>query len=352
MEPLEPPPPPDPISDKPSGLVSSDRLRALAERVGPSVRTASSRRWPWVLAALVFLGVTAAAFFSVLESVIHMRKEVAVPDLKGKTLEQALDALSPAGLSLAKEGVEFNDALPAGSVLRQSPPAGLKVREGKTVRVTLSSGGQVVFVPELGEKPLQEAQNQLRSAGLSLGAVSEVYSQALETGWVVEQDPPPGAVLGRGQMVDLTVSKGPPPEGLKLMPNFVNQPLSRALEWADKEAVKAEVREVISSEAVPGYILRQSPLPDATLKEPASVQFVVSKSTVSLGAPRVVRYRVPEGSEKVQVRLMLRDERGEREIYRGMQEAGGGVEAPVMVQGEATVQIFINGTLVEEKPLE
>jgi serine/threonine-protein kinase len=187
-----------------------------------------------------------------------------------------LDILTPLKLALAKEAVQVDENSPPGSILRHSPPAGLRVREGKTVRVTLSSGGQVVFVPDLVHVTLTEAQNRLRAAGLSLGAVTQVFSLQNENGQVVDQTPNAGVVVRPNAMVDLKVSKGAPPEGVVLMPDFINQPLSAARQWSEDRKISPDVKEEMTSAFASGSVIRQTPAPDAAVTEKTSISFVVA----------------------------------------------------------------------------
>ncbi|MBI4395695.1 MAG: PASTA domain-containing protein [Elusimicrobia bacterium] len=342
-----------PIPDKTPGLVPRERMRALAERAGPSL-DAVGRRSPvilWGLFLIVLGLITLAVLQWVISAAVHTRKEVVVPDVVGKSVEQALDVLSPLSLSLGKEAVEFDENYPSGAILRQIPSAGLKVREGKVIRVTISSGGQVVFVPDMVNKPLPEAQNQLRSAGLVPGALTEVYSQRYEAGWVMDQNPVPGGVTSRGQMVDLRVSRGAPPEGTLLMPDFVNRSHEQAAAWARDNNIKADVKEEVTPDVLPGLVLRQAPAPDETIDPSRSLEFVVSRSTLTASNAQMVRYEIPQGSGRVHVRIVLRDEVEEREVYQGYQSAGSVAEVPVVPRGLSRVRIFVNGVLIEERVL-
>jgi eukaryotic-like serine/threonine-protein kinase len=341
------------IPDRSSGMVARARLQALAQRVGPSFHTLRRRPWfAWIVIFLILVGGAFLTFFWVVEALIHAKSEVIVPDLTGKTVDEALDILSPFKLSLAKDAVEYNESFPPGTVLKQSPPPQLQVREGKVIRVTLSSGGQVVFIPDLTNKPLPEAQNQLRAQGLLLGALAEAYSQRYESGWVMEQTPSSGTVVNRGEMVDLRVSKGPPPQGTLLMPDFVNRPLSQATEWLQQRGVRPSVEEEIRPDMLPGLILRQSPIPDTLIGQGTAVSFTVSKSTVTLSNAQIVRYDIPAGSDRVQVRIVVRDDKGEREVFQAYQDPGSAVEVPVVVRGPSRARIFVNGVLIEERMLE
>jgi serine/threonine-protein kinase len=265
------------------GTARPSRLASLAARLGERVNRPSALTLAG-LAAAAALCLTMALHW-VVSGFLHSRKVVEVPDVTGKTLEQALDLLSPLDLAMAKEGVQFDERLPPGAILRQAPPAGFRVREGKIVRVTVSSGGEVAFVPDLVSVSLTEAQNRLRAAGLVLGAVSQIYSLESAVGVVITQSPSAGGSTRPGTMVDLKVSKGPPPQGVVLMPAFMNQPIETARAWADAQKISPDVKEEASTVFAPGLVMRQSPAPDTPINEKTLLTFVVAASTAPVSAP-------------------------------------------------------------------
>ncbi|MBL8022759.1 MAG: PASTA domain-containing protein [Elusimicrobia bacterium] len=341
-----------PIPDKTSKAnAGSSRVAALTARVGPR---GGGRRWTGFAALFVAaLLATALGLQWAVTGLLHSRKVVVVPDLTGKTLEQALDILSPLQLALSKEAVQFDENSPPGAIVRQAPPAELRVREGKIIRVTLSSGGQVVFVPDVIGVTLTEAQNRLRSGGLSLGAVSQIYSGQHPAGTVMEQTPLASAVVPPNAMVDLKLSKGLPPEGMSLMPDFVNQSITQARQWAEERKIAPEIKEEMTTVFLPGVVIRQFPAPDTAVTEKTAISFVVAFSSGTLdGTARSVRYQLPSGSGSVRVRVLLRDDLGEREVFSSVQGSGTLVDVPVSPQGAARAHIFINGVLVEEREIQ
>jgi len=236
-----------------------------------------SNLWVWFLPFFV-LGSGFLSFHWVASALLHSRPEVPVPDVTGKSLEQALDLLSGTNLGLFKESVEFDEGVPPGSILRQVPPAGLKVREGKMIRVVLSSGGKIVFVPDLVGVSLMESQNRLRSAGFVLGAVSQVYSVVTPEGAVMSQYPGAGTTAKPGAMVDLKVSRGTPAQGQTLFPNFVGRPLVDAQTWAEEQGFYPDVRIEENTKLPEGMVLRQSPDPDTAVSSGTVITFVASPS--------------------------------------------------------------------------
>jgi serine/threonine-protein kinase len=239
-----------------------------------------------VFIGVFLMAVGFACFQWILSALVHTRPEVTVPALVGKNLEKALDVLSPLNLSLAKETVQFDELLPNGFILKQSPLPGLKVREGRVIHVTLSSGGQVVFVPDMINKPLREAQNSLERVGLLPGAMTHVYSQRYEAGWVMGQTPAAGAATHREQMVDLKVSKGAPPKNQLLMPDFLGQPSLEAQEWADENRITLEIQgELRSDPPSPSFVINQTPEADTLLDKGDTVELTVSPSTQTVTSP-------------------------------------------------------------------
>src|SRR5256885_6516718 len=106
--------------------------------------------WFEVAGVMALLGAFSFYMFRWgLEGAVHNRKIQIVPDLKGKSLSAVMDLLSPLNLAMRKDGAEDNSSVPIGTVLRQTPPAGMKVREGKIVRLVISQGGETVFVSML-----------------------------------------------------------------------------------------------------------------------------------------------------------------------------------------------------------
>lgn len=67
---------------------------------------------------------------------------VKVPDVTGKSIEQARDIIEGADLDFAGEGGdrEHHDEIPEGCVIRTIPPAGNEVEKGSPVKVIISKG--------------------------------------------------------------------------------------------------------------------------------------------------------------------------------------------------------------------
>ncbi|MBI4060620.1 MAG: PASTA domain-containing protein [Elusimicrobia bacterium] len=318
-----------------------------------SEETSEVRKFEAAAVAAVLL---AFAYFTLnwgLEGLIHSRRTQTVPDLKSRSIAAALDQLAPLNLGLRKTGVEFDASVPISSVLRQDPPAGTIVREGKTIRVVVSQGGQTVLAPAVVGLPLRNAEMMLRQSQLSLGEVSESYSLKQDKGMVLSQDPKAEASVERDALVNLVVSGGPPPAGVSLMPDFLRKDIGEAQSWAAGAGVKLDVKTDAASLFPNGTVMTQIPAPDSVLSPGAEASFLVSgrKGASPAAASKTFKYELPQSGSESQVRIVVIDKYGERELFNGVRKPGTKIEAPFQETGGARVKIYMNGILVEERDL-
>jgi serine/threonine-protein kinase len=291
-----------------------------------------------------------------LEGVIHSRKTQTVPDLHGRSLSAALDLIAPLNLGIRKSGTEFDASVPIASVLRQDPPAGTTVREGKIIKVVVSEGGETVLAPAIVGLPLRNAEMLLRQAQLGLGEVTESYSLKLDKGNVISQDPKPEASVERNALVNVIVSGGAPPAGLVLMPDFQRKNISEAREWAAQNNLQITEAKDNSALFPGGTILTQVPAPDAPVKPETKIAFTISGRPAAKGeqaeqAAKTFHYELAQGGSESTVRIVVVDKYGERELFNGVRKPGSKIDVPLQQAGSARVKIFVNGILTEERDL-
>ncbi|PIR15031.1 MAG: hypothetical protein COV48_16635 [Elusimicrobia bacterium CG11_big_fil_rev_8_21_14_0_20_64_6] len=287
------------------------------------------------------------------EGVIHARRTQTVPDLKSRSIAAALDQLAPLNLGLRKTAVEFDASVPISSVLRQDPPAGTVVREGKTIKVVVSQGGQTVMAPAVIGLPLRNAEMLLRQSQLSLGEVSESYSLKQEKGMVLSQDPKAEASIERDALVNLVVSGGAPPGGVSLMPDFLRKNVEEARSWAAGAGASLEIETDKISLFPSGTVLTQTPAADSVLSSDVKVTILVSgrKGATPTVAAKLFKYELPQSGSESQVRIVVIDKYGERELFNGVRKPGSKIEVPIQETGGSRVKIYMNGILVEERDL-
>ena len=128
-----------------------------------------------------------------------------VPDLAGLTAEEASSKLDAAGLVLGSTTEVFSTSVEAGRVVASEPAAGAGVTVGAAVNVSLSKGKDLVKMPNIVGKTLDEATAALTKAGLAAGPVTGDV-----TGTVSWANASAGAQLVRGTAVAIVMLAPPP----------------------------------------------------------------------------------------------------------------------------------------------
>jgi beta-lactam-binding protein with PASTA domain len=99
---------------------------------------------------------------------------------------------------VCEQAQQFDEVVPNGQVIGTDPPAGTEVERGSTVRVLVSQGPQLVPVPDVSGRSVDEAVQVLESAGLTVVGVT-----GNPRGTVLATDPPAGEQvrLGTGVVI-------------------------------------------------------------------------------------------------------------------------------------------------------
>jgi eukaryotic-like serine/threonine-protein kinase len=201
-----------------------------------------------------------------------------VPELTGRTLEAATEALTP--LEVVIEQAEENSAtVPVGEVSRTDPAAGSRVFKGSTITIYLSLGPKQLQVPDAIGLSTQEARQLVSDSGFTVGNIGNFFSPE-PIGQVFGLSAPAGAILNQGSVLDVLVSLGPLPEVSGLLVEDVRALLSEV-------DVRVEELEVFNNEvpigSAVGLVLAKTPLPEGGL-----VTLEISKGPEIVIMPNVV----------------------------------------------------------------
>ena len=136
-------------------------------------------------------------------------EQVTVPDVVNSPLDEARSELQRAGLEVAVERQETDDAEP-DTVLSQDPAAGGEVEKGSTVTLTVAKEVEKVAVPGVSGLDESEAAERLSGAGLRVDVQEEAVDRPSDDGKVLGQSPAAGRQVEKGAAVTITVGRFDP----------------------------------------------------------------------------------------------------------------------------------------------
>jgi eukaryotic-like serine/threonine-protein kinase len=133
-------------------------------------------------------------------------RQVEVPDVLGQSESSASDELESAGFEVAVTEAP-SDTTSEGLVSAQSPGPGTEVDAGATVQITISTGPELVSVPNVIGADNLSAKATIRDAGLRPSVVSQDVTDPNEDRIVLDQDPGAGTQATPGSTVTLVVGR-------------------------------------------------------------------------------------------------------------------------------------------------
>ncbi len=214
----------------------------------------------WSAGKLLLLGgallLTYVLFAAAALRIALKTREVEVPELTGRTVNDARTILADRGLSLRVDDAQRLDAkVPAGQILSQDPQAGIRTRRERSVKVWVSAGARATVIPALIGESERTAQLRLQQEGMQLLA-SEIRSADYASGSVVAQTPAPKT---HGSDVSLLINRGE--RGVTyVMPDLIGVNGERAAAFLRTRGFRAAVVGQHPYPGVsPGIVLRQSP---------------------------------------------------------------------------------------------
>ena len=203
------------------------------------------------------LGVTFLVFFGVSMRVALWARDVQVPSLVGRTVNEATAALADRDLALrVEENKRPDDKIEVGKVMQQEPEGGVTSRRQRTVRVWISSGPKRTIVPPLVGQNERAAQSSLQQQGVVVSSVSEFRSSDYPADVVVAQDP---AATSRAPEVSILLNRGEL-SATYVMPDVIGVDGERAADALRQQGFRVSIVGAQPYPGVPpGTVVRQQP---------------------------------------------------------------------------------------------
>lgn len=286
--------------------------------------------------------------------------DIAVPDVKGKTLVEAEAILKDNNLDFTLKE-EFDAKVPTGTVIKQSPGAGSHVKAGRKIQLTVSKGAEPGVVPDLKGKNLAEATEMLHAAKLAVGKVTVQYKEGAAQGAVLSQDIEAGKKVAAGTKVDLVVNIS---KGQSVVPDLKGLTLSDARERLSSMGLMVGSVTTKEDSAPKGTVIGAELEFGKVLSEGSVVTLIVSggkkeekKQKETSGTPSqaaktyTVSFTVPGSGSAKQVKIVASDATSSRVLYSGSAAPGTRLRETVTLGQDASVQFYVNGALVEDRSL-
>jgi serine/threonine-protein kinase len=212
-----------------------------------------------------------------------------VPDVVNRLRADAEALIEAAGLEVGQVTFEASPVVPEDVVMSQSPPGGALVDEGSRVDLVVSAGVDALTVPFVSNQTEANALFALQQAGFDLAQIvieRRPHAEILE-GFVIETDPPAGALLPSGGTLLLVVSEGAVPS---VVPNVIGMDPDDAIERLEEFGFVVDFGPTVVldwDDPNDGKVAEQNPEPGQTHEFGSSVTIRLGEAATEVTVPNV-----------------------------------------------------------------
>lgn len=270
------------------GTTAAPTIAAPAVLPGPvtpgtALPAPRRRRGPIIaapVALLVLIGILLAVLLTQLGG--GGSSSVSVPNVVGQPVDVATAALRAKGLTASTQTQASDQA--AGTVLRQDPAAGAKLKKGGTVRLTVSGGAGQVTVPDVSDQTFSSARATLENLGLKTQRQDEA-SDTIPSGLVTRTDPPANTKVDKGSVVTIFVSTG---QASLTVPDVTGNDQVAATQTLNNAGFVVQKATEANDTVPPGAVIRTDPAAGQKARRGGVVKMVVSSGPTPVTVPPVV----------------------------------------------------------------
>ncbi|HEY4410393.1 MAG TPA: PASTA domain-containing protein, partial [Acidimicrobiia bacterium] len=254
---------------------------------------------PFVLALVALLAVLAGLGYLLARQLSGNGSHTAlvpVANYVGQTQHDAELLIENAGLK-PDSTTEENDQIAAGQVVSQDPQPGTKIDKGGTVKLKISAGKGQVKVPDVTGQSLDDAQSQLRDAGLDYNVQQET-SDSVDAGKVTRTDPPGGTQAAKGAVIQLFVSLG---KAQVTIPDVSGQDPATAGNTLGAKGLSISDSLSQASDSVDaGKVIGTNPPAGTSVPKNSKVQLIISTGPEQIRVPNVVGLSKADATTELQ----------------------------------------------------
>jgi len=342
-----PPPPKKPKGDATSGDAKTKRKK---------------KRWLITTIAVLSAAILAIVIY-LLIPIFASGGHVNVPDVTGKTYDQAVDKLRAKQLYAEQKSIEVDDK-PTGIVIKQNPGEGTSVKKGTTITLYVNKGPK--------KEAVQNYVGYSRDTVEQLLAENNPYkdvkwiaqpSSDVPEGQIMSQNPEPNTkIIPSETVLELTYSTGPP---TAKVPDVIGKNQNDAISTLENAGFQVKTENGDYSDEIPkGHVMRTDPEVGQTLEQGQTVTIYLSKGPEKKPETVVQSITITvDGNDQekgpndkgVHVQIYITDMNNQHKLYVNesiTQTKTYNVPLTIPVDGNASYQVYADGALVKEDTIK
>ena len=283
-------------------------------------------------------------------------KDVQIPNVVGKTQEEAKIEIEKNKLIFNVSKEVFSSDVEKGSVVSQDPEYknNYSIKEGNTINVVISKGIELVKMPKVVGVEYSKAETTLTDLGLKIEKIEEI-SQTVEAGYIVNQETAENTEIAVGSTVKIHVSKGNGKKKFKVI-DVIGKNRDEAKKSLTDLGMEVSIKEKEDTSKSDGVVLEQSIQSDTEVEEGTKITITVNKiqadvkGTVNVKVKKLADTYAPDSDDSEEKNIKVKvivgsDTICDRSVDRNTENLNLTFES----KGIVNIKVYINGILVNGK---
>ncbi len=274
-------------------------------------------------------------------------KEIEIPNVIGKSFEDAKKTLENAGIDWKEGEYQFSTEQDKDYIINQSIKGKIeeKLIKDTVVELTISKGKDAKKVPDIVDMTFDEAEKIIRDSGFKANRVME-YNDKVDLGVVIKQQPEADELLAKGEEITIFVSQGKE-KAMVTMPDVTLISEEQGITLIKSKNLKIGNISYTSNDVVKKGQIISSSIPSGTeVEEGSAVNLVVSKGAATVRKQVIINDLMPNelSSGLLEVYLTLPNQKGTLVYADNVQKSDFPVYVNVDGTGKGVVDVYFNGS--------
>ncbi len=205
-------------------------------------------------------------------------EKISVPDVVGKSKDEATSALTKLGFAIGDVSEQASDSVASGNVISTDPKSGSEVAKGSVIKLVVSKGSDKVTVPNIVGLSLSEARAKAQAVGLTISQSGSDNSDTYDKDVIMSQNPTSGSSIDKGSSIGYVISLG---RGNVSVPDVTGYSQSGAKSSLESLGLSASFVEQYSDTVEKGIVISTNPSAGTKIEPGSSVTVTISKGKQS-----------------------------------------------------------------------
>jgi serine/threonine-protein kinase len=250
--------------------------------------------WVWVAAIvlLILLGLGTAWAMGAFNA------GLTVPDVQGLSLDAAKAKIVETGLTVGNVDTRTDATVASGTVMSTDPSAGVSAQRDQSVDIIVSSGPEMVAVPDVVGSAEATAILALQQDEFAVDPmITREYNTKYAAGIVFKTDPEGDTKAVKGSKVRLWVSNG---TEMVTVPDVTGKTQADAATALEDDGFKVKVTKKSSDAVAKGTVISQKQSADSQAAKGSTVTIYVSTGPAQVKVPDLIGLTQAEAVAKIQ----------------------------------------------------